>query len=330
MNINDYTWLFNTIAVSGKEETLARVVLTWLRENTDWNIEFDKFGNVIVANTKNQIPEPIVFCAHLDEVGIMLQRRVGSNWKFIAIGSLNADLLIGNEIVVNGKKGIVISTNKNSLEIGKYDYKKLSIAFSDDDNAALSVGDIGSFTTSMRIEQKKVIGKALDNRIGCMILMDLIKEIPAKSISENIQFVFTREEEIGGRGIQFYSYNNSISKLICIDATCLSSDNNISIDGGPCLIYADGSSQGDIGIIQDMENLAEKHGIVYQRAVNSLGFTESAFPPIVSAAKTLTIAYPVDYIHRDSARSSIFDLQMTKKLLSYYIRFIGGIHEEVD
>jgi putative aminopeptidase FrvX len=158
-----------------------------------------------------------------------------------------------------------------------------------------------------------------------MILLDILKETPVGSISKNLTFVFTREEEIGGRGIQYYSYNNRISKLVCIDATSLSDDNNIIAGGGPCLTYADGSSQGDIGIIKDMEYLAVRNGILYQRAVNSFGFTESAFPPIISAAKTLTISYPVDYIHRNVSSSIISDLQKTKKLLSYYINFIGRL-----
>jgi endoglucanase len=234
-------------------------------------------------------------------------------------------LLVGNEIKVKERTGRVVIKDKSTKEIGKYEYDKLFIAFSAEDSEALSVGDIGSFNTFLRVEQKRIIGKALDNRIGCMILLDILKETPVGSISKNLTFVFTREEEIGGRGIQYYSYNNRISKLVCIDATSLCDDNNIIAGGGPCLSYADGSSQGDIGIIKDMEYLAVRNGILYQRAVNSFGFTESAFPPIISAAKTLTISYPVDFIHRNVSSSIISDLQKTKKLLSYYINFIGRL-----
>jgi|GEM_PF-4875428 endoglucanase len=325
MEINDYDWLFDTIAVSGSEETLGKAIFDWLKNNTDWNVDVDDFGNIVVSTNNSQIDDLIVFCAHMDEVGVMLQKREGLNWRFIVFGSIDASLLVGNEIKVKERTGRVVIKDKSTKEIGKYEYDKLFIAFSAEDSEALSVGDIGSFNTFLRVEQKRIIGKALDNRIGCMILLDILKETPVGSISKNLTFVFTREEEIGGRGIQYYSYNNRISKLVCIDATSLSDDNNIIAGGGPCLTYADGSSQGDIGIIKDMEYLAVRNGILYQRAVNSFGFTESAFPPIISAAKTLTISYPVDYIHRNVSSSIISDLQKTKKLLSYYINFIGRL-----
>ncbi len=60
----------------------------------------------------------------------------------------------------------------------------------------------GTFTARCSIDRDTIKGKALDNRVGCAILLSLILDLSDTPPDPSLLFAFTREEEIGGRGIQ--------------------------------------------------------------------------------------------------------------------------------
>ncbi len=59
----------------------------------------------------------------------------------------------------------------------------------------------GTFSTRCSIDGDTIKGKALDNRVGCAILLSLILNLSDTPPDSSLLFAFTREEEIGGRGI---------------------------------------------------------------------------------------------------------------------------------
>ena len=54
----------------------------------------------------------------------------------------------------------------------------------------------------MEFGEGLIKSKALDDRIGCAILLDLMKE----NYDKNIYFIFTVQEEVGCRGAKVVSF----------------------------------------------------------------------------------------------------------------------------
>ncbi len=305
--------LSNTMGVSGYEDQVLETVASILSSHSV-PFTYDSFGNLLVQLGDDHAEEKRLICAHSDEVGIQVQKVEYPFVWFRTFGSLRRAEMEGSTIVFeNGAVGVVEKLNTGS---------STSFLIRLSQPAPLpGVAMTGTFTARCSIDGYTIKGKALDNRAGCAILLTIILDLFGNAETppdSSLLFAFTREEEIGGRGIQHLSYAHSFCQVVSIDATPVVDDNNIALGSGPCIKVSDGSSISDKKLVELFSRLARDHSIPYQLEVNELGFSESAFPSLVSEAKCITISYPIVGMHSAVSEISLPDVLHTMELVARY------------
>jgi len=302
--------LSNTMGVSGYEDQVLQAVGSILSSHSV-PFTYDSFGNLLVQLGDDHSEEKRLICAHSDEVGIQVQKVEYPFVWFRTFGSLRKAEMVGSHIIFeNGAVGVVEQHNIGS--------SASFVVRLSQPTPLPRVAMTGTFATRCSIDEDTIKGKALDNRAGCAILLAIILDLFDAQPESSLLFAFTREEEIGGRGIQHLSYAHSFYQVVSIDATPVVDDNNVVLGGGPCIKVSDGSSISDRALVAHVAKLARKHSIPYQLEVNELGFSESAFPSLVSVAKCATISYPIVGMHSACSRVSVSDVKNTVEIIKHY------------
>ena len=73
-------------------------------------------------------------------------------------------------------------------------------------NAPIQVGDPGAFVREVVWRGERVIGKALDDRLGCAVQIEAMRRLKEQGTPHTVYFVFTVQEEVGSRGARPAGY----------------------------------------------------------------------------------------------------------------------------
>jgi len=173
--------------ISGYEkESGVSDFLFGIIEGINLNTKIDLAGN-IVSVIENP-GKTIILEAHMDEVGFLVGRK---NGKIVLSpqGIIKGEKVADNDVFVVGKniKGKITINPENDF-----------IFTPKDDNyiGKIGVGDIVAFERFFIKDGDEVKASALDNRIGCYVLAEILA-MAVKSGSKNrLVFVFSRKEEI--------------------------------------------------------------------------------------------------------------------------------------
>lgn len=168
--------LSNLIGVSGDEGRVRRYIKAELANIDGLDMKTDAMGNLIVHKA-GKGPKVMV-AAHMDEVGMIVIGALDNG--LIAYGQRGIDprvvvskrVLVGDEMIegVIGAKAIHLQTAADRKTVLGHSELFVDIGAKDKDDALKYVkpGDrIGFATKFKRLGEKRVLGKALDDRVGC-------------------------------------------------------------------------------------------------------------------------------------------------------------------
>lgn len=192
--------LSNLDAIASMEDEVRIFLKDELKDYAD-EIMYDNLGSIIfrIGDNKNS---KIMLDAHMDEVGFIV-KNILNNGKILLkeIGNVSENSKINVRARVttfNGEKiyGVISGGSSNLyLDLGLNSKKEV-------EELNIEIGNMVCFATEF-IDYKindVVEGKAMDNRVGCYILMQILKKLKYKKINSSIYFAFTSSEEVGLRG----------------------------------------------------------------------------------------------------------------------------------
>ncbi len=193
--------LSNLDAVASNEGELRDFLKKELEAYSD-EILYDNLGSIIfkVGNNPNF---KIMLDAHIDEVGFLV-KNIYSNGKIILkeLGNVEEVAKYNNRARItteSGKKitGIINKDDELYIDLGLNSKEEIL-------NLGVNIGDMVCFDTEFKDYKINNIveGKAMDNRVGCYILTQVLKRISKKNLNAEIYFAFTGSEEVGLRGGQ--------------------------------------------------------------------------------------------------------------------------------
>ncbi len=313
--------------VSGDEDRVRSFIKENIHKYVDELIE-DDYGNLIARKGGNKKTK-ILIAAHMDEVGMMITGiEKNGLLKFKTIGLRNQAILAKKVIIgekkipgVIGHKAIHLTNQAERnrvpelkeifIDIGANSYEEVE--------KLIQVGDLATFDTKFKKEGDTIFGKALDNRIGCYILMELI-------IKNNIPgyYAFTVQEELGLRGARIVAFRIAPDVAIAVDTTAASEfpdEKNQptypAIGKGPTLTIADASIICNRKLLNLFENTARKYHLPYQYKPPMIGGTDAGAIHITKEGiPSAVIATPARYIHSPGAIASLKDIKNSIRLLS--------------
>jgi len=322
--------LINLDGVSGDEHDVRNFIIKEVRKHVK-DVKVDKMGNIIVRK-KGKKPV-ILFISHMDEIGLMVSSVDDKGKMFVsAIGGIDPYMLVGQRVFVKGKEkihGVITNDNVlNDLDVPK----------------KLKIGDLYVYTGLSKEELKKkgvkigsyvvfaetcqfctlgsrdiISGKALDDRIGCYILLELMKNLKTKN---EVVFVFTVQEEIGLYGAEASVFNLNPDYAIAIDVTGHNDQNDTMVLGrGPALTIKDAEMLGNKCLNEALQEVAKKLKVNLQLEVSEIGTTDAR---VIFAAKggipSGVLGVVVANLHTTIGMASRDDIDETVKVLRGFLK----------
>ena len=283
--------LMNALGPSGSEGPVRDIIKKEIGPYVD-EIKIDKFGNLIAH--KKGSGTRIMFVAHMDEIALMVKNinEVGQ-LSFSEVGGVEPLTLVGETVrILNNKnqfvcEGIVSCEELHEdLELEKI--PKISDLYIDagvNRRELKKLGiDTGCYlvpTHSFRYlgSKKYISGKAVDDRVGCYALIEVIKQLKKKKYPHDLYFVFSVQEEIGLYGVQVSLYQINPDWGIAIDTTNAEdsdpADPLVSLGKGPVITLKDSEIITSKLLDDHIKALAKKHRIPHQPKVEEVGTTDA-------------------------------------------------------
>jgi tetrahedral aminopeptidase len=306
--------LLSSFGVSGHEDEVRKAIIDELKD-VKCDIKEDKMGNLIVKIGESS--EKLMLCAHMDEIGL-IATFIEDN-GFIRVGSIGdfntADVVHNLINFENGTLGKVAAAKTNA-EIGDL---FIDIGASSREEALKKVreGDVACFLGDAVELGNNIISPGLDNRVGCYILLKLIKEL--KETSKELYFVFSSQAELGGRGARAASFAIEPDYCIVVDleeaGDSIGGKGNIKLGSGPVLTVMDRSLIMHHEIKESLESAAKENNIEVQYASVNRISDGGAIHKEKSGVKTGVVSVPCRYNHSISEMVCISDIEKTVELL---------------
>lgn len=325
--------LIDAFAPSGAEKEVRSIIQKAIKPYVD-DVKVDKYGNLI-AHKKGKGPK-VMLVAHMDEVGLMV-RHIQDNGmiRFSPVGGIEPLSLLGQRVkIFTDKKAIegIISVREVSatlnmpIESPTLDELYVDTGLSQKELTKLGVR-AGSYlnlhSDSDTLGNKDIIcGKALDDRIGCYILIEIAKRL--KKAKGDIYFVFSVQEEIGLYGAKTAVYSVEPEWAIAVDVAAANDQDRhptLFIGRGASITVKDADMIANKCINDWLIKIATKKKIPYQLDVTDAGTTDAL---TISLSKggipTAVVGVPVRNLHTTVGIAHRKDIECAIKLLTELMR----------
>lgn len=324
--------LCNASGPVSHEDEVRKLIIDEVKDYVD-EIKVDRMGNVIVH--KKGKGKKVMLDAHMDEVAFLITAiNDDGTMKFEPMGGINSKV-IPSKILYIGKNRIpgVIGLKPIHLQSGderrnSIDYDKccLDIGTSsrEETKKYVRLGDYAVFATEYaEFGEGLVKAKALDDRAGCAVLVEVLKG----NYDCDLYGAFNVMEEIGDRGAYVSAYQIQPDIGIAIEGTICADMPGIpghlratEIGKGPAISIMDRTSIFNVEVTNRIISTAEDNGIPYQRRRAIAGGNDAgAIHTSGNGAKVATVSVPCRYIHSSVSVASLADFNNTVKLLKNYL-----------
>lgn len=313
--------LTGTIGVSGNEEEIREVIKEEVKDSVD-EISVDTLGNLIAV--KKGKGKKIMVVAHMDEIGIMVTYIDDKGFlRFSNIGGVSQYNSVGQKVrFKNGTMGAVFYEDKledmKNLKLSKM-YIDIGVKSKEEAQKLVKIGDVACFVGDAIKQGDMIISKALDDRSGCAVVVEAIKQM-GKTDNE-IYFVFTVQEELGLRGAGTAAYKINPDMAIAVDVT-LTGDTpeshpmEVKCGEGPAIKIKDRSVLCHPEVKKLLEESAKKINIPYQFEILEMGGSDPGSIHITAGGiPSGAISIPCRYVHSPVETASLSDIENAVKLL---------------
>ena len=344
--------LCELVGPSGFEQDVQRFIRNKVKEQAD-AVEVDALGNLIVKLHATDASMPsILLAAHADEIGLIVKKiEPNGTLRFEKLGGFDDRILLAQSVTIKGSEAYVEGViGTLSMHYVKWDdpkriesHRELYIdigAGSAEEvlDMGVKVGQPISYGSGLkRVGDKKrnrVVGKALDDRAGCAVLIQLIgelKENPERKHGD-ITCVFTVQEEVGLRGASVLSPAIQPDFALAIDTTPTSDTYDVLmtgtrvLGGGPCIKIADKSLIAHPLVTGLLEKVAGEQSIPHQIEVfMGIGTDAGAIHMTSTGVSSGVISIPSRYTHSPIEIVDLGDLDNTIKLAAAFIYQSGEL-----
>lgn len=317
--------LCNASAVSGDEREVRKIVLEQVRPLAD-EVKVDALGSVYAIRHARGLPEGaaplrVMLDAHMDEVGLLIVTdEEGGLYRFAKVGGIDDRVLPGKGVLVgrDNLPGVIGAKPIHLTEPGELDNKipldtlRIDIG---PGGGKVQPGDRATFATRFKEVGPSFISKALDNRLGCVALIEILRAASQSDALNGIELLlsWSVQEELGLRGARVAAHALDPELAIAIDSTPANdlphwedvdgqpSGNtvyNTRLGLGPALYLADSSTLGDPRIARHLMRTGDELGIPYQiRQPGGGGTDGGAIHKVRAGVPTLSISVPGRYLH---------------------------------
>ncbi len=324
--------LSEAMGVSGDEGAVRVLVKGAIGDHVD-ELWVDNLGNLLaIKRGAGQHGLRVMLAAHMDEVGMMVTSiEKDGTLRFKTVGGVDDRVMLGKAVRVGprcmpgviGGKPIHLLERKDISRVVRMKELRLDIGAADQDTAAsrVKIGDRAVFASQFADLGPTMMGKAFDDRVGCAVLVELLRGEPYPC---DLLAAFTVQEEVGLRGARVAGYRLEPDIAFALEGTIcddLPKEDDVSpvteIGKGPALTTMDARTIADPRLVSFVVAMAEKHDIPYQfRRTTGGGTDAGAIHLARGGVPSAGVSVPCRYIHAPAAICSKADLENTIRLMA--------------
>ena len=328
--------LSNAPGASGFEDE----VLTVARKYADGlgEIQEDCLRNLYIFRKENTGNKPVLMLdAHSDEVGFMVHSiKPNGTLRFVTLGGWNKANLPASKVLVRNAEGNYIPgiiaakpvhfmtaaerENPNTdiqsmvIDIGATSYDEAVNEYH------IRIGEPVVPATEFQYDETHGIffGKAFDCRIGCAVLLEVLKRLKGKDLPCDVVAVLSSQEEVGDRGCKVAVNRVRPDAAIVLEG-CPADDTftesyaiQTALKKGPMFRFMDVSTICNPRFQRYVLELAEEKNIPVQSSVREGGGNNaSVINTALLGVPAVVAGVPVRYIHSMHCMTSLFDFEAT-------------------
>lgn len=316
--------------ISGREEKVRELILREIRPCAD-RIEITPLGNVAAWKKGEKKPKiKLMISAHMDEVGLIVTHITDEGLlKFSPVGGIDRRVLPGKSVTVGenvrgvvGVKPIHLLTKderEKSVPLKEL-YIDIGALSREEAEAAVRPGDEVTFGSLFDTAGGMIKSKALDDRAGCAVLIDVMKN----GLKYDTAFVFTVQEETGLNGAKTAAFAVKPDAAIVVEAATAADVPGVDRDrrvcrlgAGPAVSFMDRRTVYDRGFYELAFRAAKKAGVKCQAKQAVAGGNDAgAIHVSRGGVRTAAVSLPCRYLHAPVGMIAQEDFLAAPKLVA--------------
>lgn len=330
--------------IGGNEREPREVMKKYIAPFAD-EIEQDGLGSLIAKKIGDANGPKILVAGHLDEVGFMITKIDEKGFlSFQPVGGWWSQVMLAQRVTIVTRRegtvtGVIGSKPPHILtpEARKkpVDIKDMFIdigATSREEAKEWGIlpGDmvVPSFEFTVMKNEKFLLAKAWDNRIGCAIAIEVLKAFKDEPHPNIVYGVGTVQEEVGLRGAKTVTTKIEPDIGFAVDVGIAGDTPGVSakeamgkMGDGPQIVLFDASMVSHKGLRDLVVTTAEEKGIPYQfESIPGGGTDAGSIHIAVNGVPSLAVCIATRYIHSHAAMLHRDDFDNTVKLIVEVIK----------
>lgn len=320
--------------ISGNENSVRAYILDKIKTIAD-EITVDSIGNIIAKRCGEKKEPRVMVTAHMDEVGFIISGITEKGFlEFKTVGGIDTRVIISKRVRVGaekipgviGMKAIHLQSPDERTSVPKVSalYIDIGAASREEAEKKVNLGDYAAFDTEFCEMTKGIYkAKAIDDRAGCAILLDLIKDKP----KSDTYFCFTTQEEVGLRGAKIAAARINPDIAIVIEATTCSDVGSVeekdyvtTLGKGAAISFADMRTIVDKKFLEGLLSVAKRENIPVQyKAAVAGGNDAGAIHLAAGGIKTASVSVPCRYLHSPAGIAAASDIDAVRRLAEAFL-----------
>lgn len=308
---------------SGYEAPVRGIIRSEVEALAD-EVRVDNLGNLIVrkGTRSGDGSLRIMIAAHMDEIGLIATHIDERGYvRFQPIGGVFPQYCLGGRVCFQkGVRGVVSSDNHlDRSKVPTIEQMYVDVGASSREDCPVQVGDVAAFERPFVEVGKRLVSKAMDDRIGVAVIIEALRQI--QDTPHELYFVFSVQEEVGVRGATTSAFDLEPDLGIAVDITSTGDTPHgpkmaVKLGDGPAIKVRDAGMLVDRRVIDWMARTAEEAGIPYQLEILPFGGTDARAIQLSRAGVPAgCISIPCRYAHSPSEMVDYDDVQNAVRLL---------------
>ncbi len=290
----------------------------------------DNLGNLIAYKEGKKTPDyTIMYDAHTDETGYYIKKISEDGLLYFDSIGVTAAVTPGKTVTVKATAGkeekfidgvigltpIHMTTAENRSKVPKISEMCIDIGAKNKEDAFkyVNIADSVYFKSEAGDFGNLIKAKALDDRIGCYVLIKMIMS----ELENSAWFSFSVQEEVGCRGTQAAAYRIKPDYAVIVEGTTAADIGNVEdtrqvchVGEGVAVSFADSRTVYDPEFIAKVTDAANKENVKWQLKTYVSGGNDAGnIERTAAGTKVCTLSVPVRYLHSRISAASEADVE---------------------
>jgi len=300
----------------------------------------DRMGNLVAHLVGPEGAPRVMLSAHMDEVGFMITDIDEDGFlRFGNLGGIDSRVLTGRRVRCGDERkqvaGIISAKPIHLMDKQEREkapdpdklYIDIGAKSREEAERMVERGSFAAFDTDFAVfgeDMDKIRCKALDDRFGCALLIEVLREAVKKPPAVDLWVCFTVREEIGLTGARAVANRIEPDAAIVIETTAIADVAGVSphkrvasVGKGGVLSLLDRGTIYNRELLRFAMQTGDKNGIPYQIKQYVSGGNDAAkIQQSGSGVRCLALSAATRYLHAPVSVASLTDYHAMKDLVT--------------